>query len=40
MLRKLSRMVNAEVKAGRDLVDAIPQRDKARRCAVWWAWVF
>jgi len=25
MLRELSRMVNAEVKAGRDLVDAIPQ---------------
>ena len=25
MLRELSRMVNAEVKAGRDLVDAIPR---------------
>lgn len=24
MLRELSRLVNAEVKAGRDLVDAIP----------------
>jgi hypothetical protein len=25
MLRELARMVNAEVKAGRDLVDAIPR---------------
>ena len=25
MLRELSRMVNAEIKAGRDLVDAIPR---------------
>lgn len=25
MLRELSRLVNAEVKAGRDLVDAIPR---------------
>jgi len=25
MLRKLSRLVNAEVKAGRDLVNAIPR---------------